>query len=207
MRISSASDSRAFLGNVTLAAVALLFLQAAAAGQACVGDQAIRISDSRPALPERFRERYGWLYHPVFAKVELARMLPELNDPPEKLRAPFRVNEDIGFRLLIRNISAETKSIILDGAYRYDRPSLYKDGAMMLYRQDALDKIRASDNPSSGYSRLEQLRPGEEFAETIKLRDWYKPLRPGRYELKMCRRFIWGGEWLETPPLAFDVVP
>lgn len=207
MRIISVSNPRVYLGNVTLVAVALLFLQAAAAGQACGGDLSIKGSDARPALPEKVRERYGWLYHPTFAKMELGRMLPELNDPPEKLRAPFRVDDGISFRLLIRNTSAESKSFILDSAYRYDRPALYKEGVLMPYRKDVLDKIRATDNPMGDYSRFEQLRSGEEFTEIIKLGDWYKPLLPGRYELKMCRRFIWGGEWLETPPLAFDVAP
>jgi hypothetical protein len=153
------------------------------------------------------RERYGWLYHPVFAKLELARMLPELNDPPEKLRAPLRVNDPMRFRLLIKNISAESKTLILDSTYKYNRPGLYKDGALLPYRKDVLDKIRVTDNPGSDYSRPEQIGPGEEFTEIIKLGEWYEPLRPGRYELKVCRRFIWAGEWVETPPLAFDVVP
>lgn len=205
--MSPASDPRAFFGNVILAAVALLFLQAAAAGQACGGSQPVKGSDARPVLPEQFRARYGWLYHPAFARVELARLLPELNDPPEKLRAPFRIKDDISFRLLIRNISADDKSFIIDSPYRYDRPALYRDGGLTPYREEVLGKIRATDSPVSDYSRFEQLRPGQEFAEIIKLGDWYKPLQPGRYELKMCRRFIWGGEWLETPTLAFDVAP
>lgn len=207
MRTSQTFNPRDFLGNITLIAVVVLFLHTSAAGQACGGDQSTKSAGASHDIPEQFRGRYGWLYHPVFAKVALARLPPELNDPPEKLRAPFGANGDIVFRLLIRNISADTKSLILDGTYRYDRPALYKDGALVPYRQDALDKIRATDNPASGYSRFEQLGPGQEFAETIKLGDWYKPLQPGRYELKMCRRFIWGGEWLESPPLAFDVVP
>jgi len=207
VRISSTTNPRAFFVNVAFVTVALLFLQAVAFAQACGGNQVIRTSATSPALPEQIAERYDWLYHPTFAKLDLARMLPELNDPPEKLRAPFRVNDSISFRLLIRNTSAESKSFILDSAYRYDRPALYKGGVLMPYRKDVLDKIVMTDNPRGDYSRFEQLRPGEEFTEIIKLGDWYKPLQQGRYELKMCRRFIWGGEWLETPPLAFDVVP
>jgi len=207
VRSSSASNLRAILGNLTLVAAAVFFLQAMATGQVCGGGQTIKSSDARPALPEQIREHYGWLYHPIFAKVALARMLPELNDPPEKLRAPFRVNDSISFRLLIKNTSADAKSFFLDSAYRYDRPGLNKDGTLLPYRKDVLEKIKATDNLGGAYSRIEQLRPGEEFTEIIKLEDWYEPLQPGHYQLKVCRRFIWNGEWLETPPLAFDVAP
>jgi hypothetical protein len=205
--ISSALNPKVFFGEIALVAIALLFLQAMAVGQTCSGDQAVKSSVARPALQEEFRERYGWLYRPVFAKLELARMLPELHDPPEKLRVPFRTNDDISFRLLIKNTSAEGKTIILGSAYRYDRPALYKDGVLMPYRKDALDKIEATDSPGSDFERLRKISPGEEFTEIIKLGDWYEPLQPGHYELKVCRRFIWGGDWIETPPLAFGVAP
>ena len=206
MRISSALNPKVSLGNIILVAVAVLFLHAAAAGQACGGDQVLKSSNSRPDLPEQFKERYGWLYHPVFARIELARMLPELNDPPEKLRAPFRVNDGITFRLLIKNVSTEAKSFTHDSTYRYNRPDLYKDGSLLPYRKDVLDKIKATDNPAGDFSRVEQLKPGEEFTEIIKLADWFQPLQPGRYELKVCHRFIWGGEWLETRALTFEIV-
>jgi hypothetical protein len=205
--ISSALNPKFFVGELALAAAAVLFSQVAAAGQTCVGDRAVKSSAARPAVPEELRERYGWLYHPVFAKLELARMLPELNDPPEKLRAPFRTKGDISFRLLIKNTSPESKAVILDSPYLSDRPVLYKDGVPVSYRQDALEKIRATDNPRREFSRLRQIGPGEQLTEIIDLGDWYEPLQPGRYELKVCRRFIWGGEWVETPPLTFDVVP
>lgn len=188
-------------------AAAVLFLQVTAVGQTCGGGSAVKSSAVRSAVSEQPQGQDGWLYHPVFARLRLARLLPELNDPPEKLRAPFRTADDISFRLLIKNTSAEGKTITLDSPYRYDRPALYKDGAPISYRQDALDRIRTTDNPGSDFSRLRRLGPGEEFTEIIKLGDWYEPLQPGRYELKVCRRFIWGGEWLETPPLTFDVAP
>lgn len=207
MFMSSARIPKAPAVKIILATAAVLFLQAAAAGQTCVADPAVKSSGTRPALPERMRERYGWLYHPVFAELKLARLLPELNDPPEKLRAPLRVNDPMSFRLLIKNTSAESKALILDSTYKYNRPGLYKEGTPLPYRKDVLDKIRVTDNPGSDYSRPEQIGPGEEFTEIIKLGEWYEPLRPGHYELKVCRRFIWGGEWVETPPLAFDVVP
>lgn len=207
MFINSALNPKVFVGGVALLAFAVLFTQMTAAGQTCGQDRAVKSSDARPAVSEQSGEHYGWLYRPSFARLGLARMLPELNDPPEKLRAPFRTNDDMSFRLLIKNTSAEGKSIVLDSPYRYDRPGLYKDGAPVSYRQDALEKIRATDNPGGDFSRLRRIGPGEEFTEIIKLGDWYEPLQPGRYVLKVCRRFIWGGEWLETPPLTFDVVP
>lgn len=30
--------------------------------------------------------------------------------------------------------------------------------------------------------------------------------QPGHYELLVWHRFIWGGEWLESPPVTFEVV-
>lgn len=126
MFINSALNPKAFVGEAALVAAAVLFIQMTAVGQTCGGARAVKSSDARPAASAQSRELYGWLYRPIFARLKLARMLPELNDPPEKLRAPFRTNDDISFRLLIKNTSAEGKTIILDSPYRYGRPGLYK---------------------------------------------------------------------------------
>lgn len=159
-------------------------------------------------MPEKVRQQYGWLFEPDFAEIDLGRMLPELNDPPEKLTAPFEAGGKVAFRLTVKNISPEGKSILAGEAYGHNRPELYRDGELLPYRPEVDEAVRYSDlvfYPDG--VRFIPLPPKETFTEIIDLGDWYEPLRPGRYRFVVRRRFIRGGRWLASPPLTFKVVP
>ncbi len=41
----------------------------------------------------------------------------------------------------------------------------------------------------------------------LRLTDWYRPLRPGRYQLIVRKRFVPNGDWAESNALTFDVIP
>jgi len=53
------------------------------------------------------------------------------------------------------------------------------------------------------------LVPGQEYrTDPVKLEDWYEsPLRPGHYQLIVRKRFTLDGDWAESNPVTFDVIP
>lgn len=157
-------------------------------------------------IPERIKQRYQWLFKPDFAKLELARMLPKLNDGPEKLTAPFRVGNKITFRLLITNALKENKALLIASTYKHNRPQLYKDSEYAPYRKDTEELIRTTDTFRYEDTRFEPIKSGQTITEIIDLGEWYEPLQPGEYKLIVRHRFIWGGEWLESLPITFKVI-
>lgn len=157
---------------------------------------------------EWVKQHFPHLVNPEFAKLDLARMLPELNDGPEKLDAPFKAGGAINFRLLVTNNSRERVYLPAAGTYKHNRPQLSQGGEAVPYRREVERLVEREDTwPEYRSIRYEQVESGRTLTEVINLNDWYAPLRPGAYKLTVRHRFIWGGEWLESPPINFEVVP
>jgi hypothetical protein len=50
--------------------------------------------------------------------------------------------------------------------------------------------------------------PNQEYDwVALRLTDWYEPLSPGRYQLVVRKRFVLNGDWAESNPVTFDVIP
>ncbi len=153
-------------------------------------------------------KHFPYLVKPDFARLDLARMLPELNDPPEKLKAPFKVGERIYFRLLITNGSEGKIYLPLAGTYAHNRPRLFKGEEAKPYRQDVEELLKGVET-QRGYASIKymELEPGSTFTDVLRLNDWYDTLQPGTYRLVVRRRFILGGDWVDSPPINFEVIP
>jgi hypothetical protein len=185
---------------------AALIVGAALSGGRGVGGTA------RAPQADKFREwaerEFPHLVRPTFAKLELARMLPELNEEPDRANAPFRSGESINFRLLIINDSDKTVVLRAAGGYTHNRLQLFRGESAVPYSQSVEQIVRAEESrPGYRNANYEELEPKHTLTEVISLADWYEPLRPGRYRLVVRHCFIWSGEWLESPPLTFEVVP
>lgn len=171
-------------------------------------DAAAHVAQEIPEeVRRRVKERHPRLYEPTFARVELARLPPEFHERGESAARPFKAGGRIAFRLLITNASTQKIELPLPGAYMLDRPHLLRDGEAVPYRADVAERVRDTDaSPRSRSLRIEVLEPGQTLTQPLDLSDWYEPLRPGRYRLAVRRRFVWGGEWVETRALDFEVV-
>ncbi|HEY9404412.1 MAG TPA: hypothetical protein VIQ24_17270, partial [Pyrinomonadaceae bacterium] len=55
------------------------------------------------------------------------------------------------------------------------------------------------------FLRLESHSP--KVAGHLRLKDWYGRLQPGSYRLINKHRFVPKGEWLESPPITFEINP
>jgi hypothetical protein len=159
-------------------------------------------------MPEEQRAQYEKLRKPDFAKLELVPRPLELNETPEKLNEHYKIGDKIYFRLLITNISIE-KVVISDAdPYYYNRPQLFRDGDPVPYRKGITELLKSKDEEFVHRRiRTAALGPDQTLTVNINLSDWYGPLEPGHYQLTVRRRFIWGGEWIESPSSSFEVDP
>lgn len=160
-------------------------------------------------LPEPVRQQYAKLFKPDFAKLDLAGTASgDGENHSKRIVEHFNVGSRIRFQLIITNASAEEVVVYspLD-AHILNRPQLYRDGELVAYRENVKEMLQAKDRAvPNGRSSAFALELGKSLAETISLDDWYEPLQAGDYELSVWHRFIWGGEWVESPSLTFEVV-
>lgn len=188
---------------------AALFLGTALlAGNLCVLGQEVEepIAVGRQIrIRERLKQRFPEMYEPTFAKLELLRWLPE---GQEKVAAPFKSGSPIRFQLRTTNTSQQELFLPAGDSYIHSRPQLFKGEELIPYCKEASEQVRAKDAyPRYRSTRYEPLKPGQALPESIDLAKWYEPLPPGHYRLTVRRRYIWGGEWVEAPPLLFQVIP
>ncbi len=117
------------------------------------------------------------------------------------------------FQLFITQNSAETFVIgNYGGPYYQYRPELSRDGDLVSYTKSAQEKVDQAEReivPRSGSVASITLAPGRESRGfLVNLEGWYEsPLRPGHYQLIVRKRFAWNGDWVESNPVTFDVIP
>ncbi|MDT4952034.1 MAG: hypothetical protein QOJ02_172 [Acidobacteriota bacterium] len=158
-------------------------------------------------MPEDVRQKYERLKKPFFAQLELLPRLLELSEGAEELSKPYKVGDKIFFRLLITNTSSEKVSFSVADPFYYNRPQLLRDGELVPYRDGLVELLKSKEKtPGNESVRGSTLLPHHTETVIIEMKQWYEPLQPGRYLLTVKRRFIWGGEWIESPPLTFEVV-
>lgn len=160
-------------------------------------------------LPEPARQPYAKLFKPDFAKLDLPAASFEDDENHSKcIVEHFNSGSRISFRLIITNASEGMVVLHLPlDSHILNRPQLYRDGELVSYRESVKELLQAKDRRFfDGRSNVFGLESKKTITETINLDDWYEPLQPGHYELSVWHRFIWGGEWLESPSATFEVV-
>ncbi len=159
-------------------------------------------------LAEPVRERYANLFKPDFAKLNLVVRFAGDGANHVKKVEQFDSGTKISFQLVITNAS-EAMVVVYSpvDSHILNRPQLYRDGNLVSYREDVKESLQVKDKRVyDGRSNALRLEPKTSKTETINLDDWYEVLPPGHYELSVWRRFIWGGEWLESPSITFEIV-
>ena len=150
------------------------------------------------------------LRHPTFIRLRVSTPNFPSREKPTDAPAPYQEKSLIDFQLFITQNSTDTLTILdeLDPYYEY-RPELMQDGEIVPYSKAAQEGVRIADTqPHNGSSKEIVMQPGREYeTHYINLDKWYAPLQPGRYQLKIRKRFVWNGDWVESNPLIFDVLP
>src|SRR5215475_14846993 len=152
------------------------------------------------------------LRHPTFVILRLVsarRSSPA--EEPSVTPSPYTVDQWINFELFITQNSSEN-IVVWSSAWPYYqyRPELTRDGDSLSYSKVAQQNVETADSqPPSGSGGVITLVPGQEYSSTyVRLEDWYEtPLRPGHYQLIVRKRLRQDGDWVESNPLTFDVIP
>lgn len=190
--------------------VLLLSLALSVSGQGTINKFGVyRPSDEELARNKRIGEL---LRHPTFVTLRLIserRFSP--TEEPSTTPSPYTVDQWISFQLFISQNSTENIVIwsSVSPYYQY-RPQLTRDGDSVSYSKEAQKNVDASENePPSGSGGIITLLPGREYSShSVRLDDWYEsPLKPGHYQLVVRKRFRMDGDWVESNPVTFDVVP
>lgn len=184
------------------------FIPPAVSSQDVKEDQNNPFRELLARMTPEARLKYERLRKAEFASLELARRPLEYGEPPERLREPYKEGDRIYLYLVITNNSIENVSFARVDFYQEHRPRLTRDGDPVPYRSKISALVIEKDKQIVGRSvNSATLRPGETVEESVDLADWYEPLPPGHYQLTVRRRFIWGGDWVESPATRFEVNP
>lgn len=125
----------------------------------------------------------------------------------------FRAGDSVRLRVSLFNASAGSVWLPDIGSeYRQYRLYLMKGRQTLPYRDGLCEELKELDAEfSAGSMGRIDIAPGgtAEAVSFLDLGRWYGPLKPGRYRLRLERRF-WFAKSLpavEAEPVAFEVVP
>ena len=183
-------------------ALALLAISIQLGQQSWIGNAG---QDPDPVV-EAAKQRYEKLRRADFASLEVTRMPLELNQPPEDLKRHFKTDDRIMFQIILTNVSNTPILVPIGDIRKQLRPKLIRDGDPVSYRK-SLDELLAQKDNEPDFTRAKgaNLGPGEKAVTFLDLKDWYEPLKHGHYDLSVRERFIWGGRWVESSSITFEV--
>ena len=170
------------------------------------------VTDHQPTEAEiaAYKRRVEILRHPTgIITIRLAPVGREGSTTPP----PYTGDNWTQFEMFISLAAGE------DLTYGYDRnrcyayrPELIRDGDILSYTKEARECVeRAGREPGGdGFGHApETLTSGREYLDHfVNLEDWYEtPLNPGHYQLLVRKQFLPNGDWVESNPVTFDVIP
>jgi hypothetical protein len=184
--------------------LALAFLASHVFGQSA--------SDQRATAAETaaYQRRMEVLCHPSGA---ITIRLAALGREPATTPPPYTEYDRMHFQMFESQNSGDDLMCWDDrNPYYAYRPELIRDGDILSYTKRAKEFVaRAEREPAGdGFSRApETMISGREYpSRYVQLEDWYEtPLKTGHYQLIVRRQFLLGGDWVESNPVTFDVVP
>ena len=153
-------------------------------------------------------EIFAKLEHPSNIAVELARREPNLHEKPEDVNKPFESEEKLYFRVLLTNTSMHPIIVLVSNPYFQNRPKPLKQGQEIPYRDEERFKLSKAEEISQFSGRTYQVRLDPSvitYIGHLDLSDWYAPIKAGHYELINSYRFVPDGDWIESPPITFEV--
>jgi hypothetical protein len=181
-------------------------LAAALLCAAWAGARREQASQAPPDQKERAERRLERLKNADIFLLKLA--LPfEMDTADYREGVRFKADQKIYFRLIIQNNSPEQVTVYRDDIRSELRPQLRKDGELIPFKMEVDELTKARDESPYVFGfKPSRLLPGRTTEDRIELADWYDELQPGTYQLSVHRRFVFGGRWVESDAISFEVV-
>ena len=146
---------------------------------------------------------------PAFIRLRLVFLNPN-TDETSDLAPPYKSTDRIAIRVILSHYFNGPITIVESlNQYRDVQLELLRDGDIVPYKKEAQGRVdRTLSEPPNDTSASVQFLSQKEYAvKRIDLSDWYQTLLPGHYQLTVKRRFVWGGEWLHSNSITFDISP
>jgi hypothetical protein len=141
--------------------------------------------------------------------IRLEAIVPDAPSTARDQLARFKGSDKIKFSVVVTNNSSTPVRAPISNTFIQDRPALLKEGSVVLKYKPDVDRLLAASEESEPNSLRRDsvvLTPGQEkIVEVIDLANWFRPLRPGSYQLTIKHRFEWGGTWIESASVSFEV--
>ena len=150
------------------------------------------------------------LRHPRFFTLRLSTPKNSVREKPTDTPAPFYEGDSVSFELFITQSLSSSITVWTEAdPYFQYRPELTRDGDVLPYKKAGEEGVKTADTqPYNGSGAPHVMEPNREYPlYTINIEPWYKPLKPGRYQLIVRKRFVLDGDWVESNPVLFDVLP
>ena len=150
------------------------------------------------------------LRHPTFITLRLSTPNYPSREKPTDAPAPYYEKAFIDFQLFMTQNSSDSLTIwTARDPYYQCRPELMRDGEIVPYTKEGQERVKiAETQPDNGGGKPLELKPGREYQMfDVNLDHWYGPLQPGRYQLVVRKRFVWDGDWIQSNPVIFEVLP
>jgi hypothetical protein len=123
----------------------------------------------------------------------------------------FRFEDEVAFAVVVVNNSDQPVEVSVIDRFYGNRPQLFKDGVLVPYRPQTETLLKSKEESPSLVEIVNPLilDPGTRSAlHGISMKDWYGPLKPGRYRLIDRRRFEIDGPWtVDSEAITFEVLP
>lgn len=148
------------------------------------------------------------LRNPTFITLRLVSIPKVMAEKPTDTPPPYKVGDRIDFQIILSH--SHTESFIhyftLDPYYEF-RPELLRDGDLVPFSKKAQEIVEITEKrPHSGSGAPIELVPAREYESSrLNLKNWYEPLGPGRYQLRVRKRFVWDGAWVHSSSVTFEV--
>ena len=147
------------------------------------------------------------LRSPDFIRLRLVFLNPN-TDETSYLAPPYKSTDRIAIRVILSHHFNGPVTIVQSvNQYRDLQLELLRDGDIVPYMKEAQDRVdrTLSEPPNESSASVQFLSEKDYALQLINLSDWYKTLLADHYQLTVKRRFVWGGELVQSDSLTFDI--
>lgn len=150
------------------------------------------------------------LRKPTFIRLRLV-FIKRNSDETTDAAQPYKPGDPITFRLILNHFFNGPITIVdYNNPYTNLQLELLRDGDVVPYKKEAQPMIEtAHTTPPIDGLRVSRLFPATDYVLPVRiyLSDWYETLPPDHYQLTVKRRFVRGGEWVQSELITFDIAP
>jgi hypothetical protein len=150
------------------------------------------------------KRMHDLMLNPTFSTLRLAVSNP---DKVPQSEGSYQQGDRIRFDLFLTHSLTEPIEVLEGDPYGDLRPELFRDGEPFPYLKRVQEIAeRRQKKPETIAEVPSRLMAGKEYLiGTVDANEWYGVLPQGHYQFSVSRRFVYGGKWIQSDSLTFEV--